>query len=160
MYKLFYKRILICILLFSFHLTFAQKSNRSQNVIVKMKNEKEYKGNILENNEKTILLKDSYGKIALPISSIDTIEDDDYQGKHNFDNPIPSKYFITGSAIPIKKGEGYYNNTFLSVNSINYGLTDYVSVGGGFELISLLGGTPIWFVNSKMGSFFTSSGVL
>jgi len=57
------------------------------------------------------------------------------------------------SAIPLEAREGYYKNTLLSLNAVNYGLTRHLSVGGGVELISILTGRdsgPIYFVNAKL----------
>ncbi|HNZ85615.1 MAG TPA: hypothetical protein PKN90_04720, partial [Paludibacteraceae bacterium] len=36
----------------------------------------------------------------------------------------------------LKKGEGYYQNTMLLLNSFNVGITDYFSIGGGIEFLS------------------------
>lgn len=42
-----------------------------------------------------------------------------------------SRYLFAPSAIPLRKGEGYYQNIFLLMNGFNYGITDHVSIGGG-----------------------------
>ncbi|MFM8432081.1 MAG: hypothetical protein ACKOA1_04720, partial [Bacteroidota bacterium] len=55
---------------------------------------------------------------------------------------------------PLKRGEGYYQNTYLLLNSVNVGVTDNISIGGGFELISLFSsgsGGPIFFLTPKVG---------
>lgn len=116
-----------------------------------MKNGEEYKGEILEKNDKTIVLKTVNGKIDLIATNVEKIEDESYTGEYRYDNPTPSKYFIGGSAIPLKKGKGYYNNSLLLLNSVNYGISDNVSIGGGFEFVTLFQGIPLWFVNSKVG---------
>jgi hypothetical protein len=59
------------------------------------------------------------------------------------------------SAIPLEAGEGYYKNTLLSLNAVNYGLTRHFSVGGGVELISILTGRdsgPVYFANAKLAA--------
>ena len=53
-------------------------------------------------------------------------------------NPNATRYFFSPSAIPIRKGEGYYQNIYGVANFVNYGITDNISIGGGMELITLL----------------------
>lgn len=130
---------------------FAQADNKTKEVIVTMQNGVEYKGKIIAKNDKIIVLATVNGKIDLIATNVKTIEEEKYQGKYSYDNPTPSKYFLGGSAIPLKKGKGHYNNSLLILNSVNYGISDHVSIGGGLEFISLFQGYPIWFVNSKVG---------
>jgi hypothetical protein len=42
-----------------------------------------------------------------------------------------SRYLFAPSAIPLKKGEGYYQNVYFLMNGAHYGLTDRWSLGGG-----------------------------
>jgi hypothetical protein len=42
-----------------------------------------------------------------------------------------SRYLFAPSAIPLKKGDGYYHNAMLLVNGCHFGVTDNWSVGGG-----------------------------
>ncbi len=42
-----------------------------------------------------------------------------------------SRYFFAPSALPLKKGEGYYQNVYFLMNGAHYGLTDRWSIGGG-----------------------------
>jgi hypothetical protein len=50
----------------------------------------------------------------------------------------PLNYFAAHTAIPLQKGEGYYQAAQLIFHSVNYGLTKYCSVSGGFEVINFL----------------------
>lgn len=66
-----------------------------------------------------------------------------------------SHYLFGQSAIPLEQGDGYYKNTLLSVNAVNYGLTRHLSVGGGVELLSIITGResgPVYFVNAKLAA--------
>jgi outer membrane scaffolding protein for murein synthesis (MipA/OmpV family) len=50
----------------------------------------------------------------------------------------------------MRKGEGYWSNKLLFVNSYHHGLTDNIAVGGGFEIITTLFAlTPTPFANLK-----------
>lgn len=42
-----------------------------------------------------------------------------------------SRYLFAPSAIPLRKGEGYYHNVMFLVNGCHYGITDRWSIGGG-----------------------------
>lgn len=70
-------------------------------------------------------------------------------GEYWFENPNSTRYLFSPSAFNLKKGEAYYQNTYLVINSFNYGLTDNFSIGGGFEFISALSGDPIFFITPK-----------
>lgn len=66
-----------------------------------------------------------------------------------------SHYLFGQSAIPLEQGDGYYKNTLLSVNAVNYGLTRHLSVGGGVELLSIITGResgPVYFLNAKLAA--------
>ncbi|MBB1284726.1 hypothetical protein HRH25_10120 [Flavisolibacter sp. BT320] len=80
-------------------------------------------------------------------------------------NPRPTNYFFWPSAINLKKGEGYFQNNMLFLNSVHYGVTDNISIGGGLEFISLFSGTPVLFFTPKVTfpagkNFHAGAGVL
>ena len=120
-------------------------------VIIKMKNGDEFKGVIVQQNEESILLKTVNGEINLIASQIKSVENQDYTGKFNFEYPHDTRYFFGPSGIPLKKKKAYYQNILVTTNFINYGLTKNISVGGGFEFISTIMGSPIWFLTPKVG---------
>ena len=75
-----------------------------------------------------------------------------YEGKYSFPNPHDTHYFLGSSGAPLGKGKGYYQNIMVSINSVNYGVTKNISIGGGLELISLFKArNPIWFLTPKVG---------
>lgn len=63
-----------------------------------------------------------------------------------FENPNATRYLFGPSAFNLKKGEGYYQNTMLLLNSFNVGITDYFSIGGGIEFLST-------FITLSQGNF-------
>jgi hypothetical protein len=76
------------------------------------------------------------------------------KGTYWFRNPNPTRYLFGPSAFNLKKGEGYYQNTYILLNSFNVGVTDHITVGGGFELIStFFSGSegPIFLLTPKIG---------
>jgi hypothetical protein len=64
---------------------------------------------------------------------------------------LASRYFFSPSAINMRKGDGYYQNTWFSLQSFNYAITNNITIGGGFELFSLLLGHPLFFFTPKIG---------
>jgi hypothetical protein len=61
-----------------------------------------------------------------------------------FDNPHPTRYFFGPSAIPLKKGERYYQNAYVLANSVQYGMNDNFSIGGGAVIPFAFFITPKW----------------
>ena len=46
-------------------------------------------------------------------------------------------YCLPPTAIPLKQGEGYYQNIYLYVNMFNYGIINNLSIGAGFDIITM-----------------------
>ena len=155
MNKLLSKILLLGVLMFAMNTGFAQTDTdtlkQNQTVIIKMKNGDEFKGTITKQDSETIVLKTVNGEINLIAANVRSIENDDYKGKFAFANPHDTRYFFGPSGIPVKKRKGYYQNVLVTTNFVNYGLTKNISIGGGFEFISTLLGSPIWFLTPKVG---------
>lgn len=154
--KLFFKFFLfVSILFFNILEIYCQTPidtiKKSERVVVKMNNGDEFRGKILSRDQNTIVLETTNGTLNLISSNVRSINIDSYKGKFRFPNSNETRYFFGPSAIPIKKGKGYYQNVLLTTNFINYGITRNFSIGGGVEFISLLFGSPIWFLTPKVG---------
>lgn len=96
------------------------------------------------------------GDVSVPKTSVErVVRLDDvsvHAGVYWFPNPHDTRHLIGPSAIPLRKGEGYYQNTYLLLNSFAVGVTNHVSISGGFELLSTFasgGSTPIFFLTAK-----------
>src|SRR5690606_24732365 len=111
-------------------------------------------GVFLGQTEGVLRLKtDSAGEVLIPhnqIKSTKILDDTRLRdGEYWFENPNATRYLFSPSAYSLKKGEAYYQNTYLVINSLNYGITDNFTIGGGFEFISTLSGDPIFFITPK-----------
>lgn len=53
-------------------------------------------------------------------------------------NTYGSHYFLSFTAIPLKKRSGFYKNTMVSLSTVAYGLTNNLSVAGSLDLVSLI----------------------
>lgn len=82
-----------------------------------------------------------------------------YKGDYWFPNPNATRYFFAPSAIPLEKGEGYYQNAYVIANSANFGVSSNISIGGGLLL-------PVAaYITPKIGfriadNFYLGAGVL
>ena len=155
MKNLLLKIFLLGLFTFSCNNVFSQTETdtlkQEQIVVIKMKNGDEYKGTISKKDSETIVLKTVNGEINLVATNVRSIENYNYEGKFEFANPHDTRYFFGPSGIPIKKGKGYYQNVLVTTNFANYGITKNISIGGGFEFISTVLGSPIWFLTPKVG---------
>ena len=151
-----FKKILFFSLLFLSNIDLYSQApidtiKKSERVVVKMNNGDEFRGKILSRDQNTVILETTNGTLNLKSSNVRSINIDSYNGKFRFPNSNETRYFFGPSAIPIKKGKGYYQNVLLTSNFVNYGLTKNFSFGGGVEFISLLLRNPIWFLTPKVG---------
>jgi len=64
------------------------------------------------------------------------------RGSTWFANPNATRYFFAPSAIPLKKQEGYFQNAYLLANSVNVGITNNITIGGGVVIPLLFYVTP------------------
>lgn len=104
-------------------------------------------GKLASKTESTLsILTQNLGQITLSksaIKSIKIIEESQIKnGQYLFPNPHPTRYFFGPSAIPLKKGEKYFQNAYLLSNSIQIGLSDQFSIGGGVVIPFLFYITP------------------
>lgn len=138
-----YTHFLIYLLLFcSFQLGYSQDTNNKQVYRVTLNDKSSYIGEITEETTSTlVLINQTTGvKTELPTTQIQkkellsesSIKNNEYW----FENPNATRYLFGPSAFNLKKGEGYYQNTMLLLNSFNVGITDYFSIGGGIEFLS------------------------
>ena len=70
------------------------------------------------------------------ILSLATVASSDmHDGEYWFPDPHATRLFFAPTGRTLKRGEGYYSNTYLLFNGVNVGATDRVSIGGNISLI-------------------------
>ena len=97
--------------------------------------------------------------LEAPEVKADSLEKDQVVAKRHswYPNPNATRYFFAPSAFNLKKREGYYQNSYLILNSVNYGITNHFSIGASLELLStfssLASGSfePIFLITPKVG---------
>jgi len=130
-----------------------QDSTLSPNthVTVKMSNGDTFNGFLIQQNDTTVLVHNENGKFILFASKVRNISKYSLRGKYGFENPHDTRYFFGPTAIPIGKKTGYYQNVLVAFNFVNVGISKNISIGGGFEFISTVLGTPIALITPKVG---------
>ncbi len=148
--------LFVLLLAFSCTTSFGQTETENrvvQTVEVKMNDGEKFQGQLVRQDEQNIVLLTKNGEIKLDASKMKYIKDvEPYEGKYSFRNPNDTRYFFGTSAKTLKKGEGYYQNINVLFNAVNVGITDNISIGGGFEFIStVIVQEPLWFLTPKVG---------
>jgi len=151
----------LALIIFSISLI-AQEIDSNPSVVVITKDGTELKGLLTLDTDKSIILKTSYGEITVERENIKsltyinkesietTIKDDSYASTH---------HYLTQSGYALRKGQSYYENTYLFWNSYTHGFTDNFSLSLGGEAISLLVSEfPVLFVTPKLSFPFKGGG--
>jgi hypothetical protein len=108
-------------------------------------------GTLVSENEQEIVLDTrELGQVTIERNNIQSMEKVDpsriREGQYWFRNPQSTRYLFAPNAIGIPKGEGYYQNTWILLNNVNYGVTDNLSLGAGTVPVFLFGANalPFW----------------
>jgi hypothetical protein len=172
MKKLKYILIIGFALLFIASPAFSQANvsdSQTKKYLITLKDGSSMQGTIVSENSLEInLVTENIGTVAVKRDQIKTmvlLDQTNYRkGKYWFPNPNYSRYFIS-PGIQLKKGEGYYQNVDLALNTASYGITSFFTIGGGVELYSTFSGHPIFIIMPKLGfqvanSFWLGGGIL
>lgn len=147
--------IVLSLMFLSLTFSYAQvdepESDTSRYVIVELQNGKELQGTVLEQNLDGVkLLTDKGEERIIPWSSISSVKDvnpeDLIEGELFYHNLQATRYFFGPNGFALRQGEGYYQNTWIFVNQVSYGVSDNITVGFGIVPLFLLAGTPspVW----------------
>jgi hypothetical protein len=119
--------------------------------MVETRDGNEFTGNILFEDSTGIILHSSiYGELHIPASHIkkrkEIRSDLLVNGEYWFGNPHATRYFFGPTVHGLQQGEGYYQNTWILLNQVHYGISKYLSLGGGIMPLFLFAGapTPVW----------------
>lgn len=105
---------------------------------------------VSDTDEEVVLDTRRVGDVTLQRTEIERMEPLDparfRDGEYWFRNPQSTRYFFAPNALGIPEGEGYYQNTWILLNNVNYGVSDHFSIGGGTIPVFLFGADaiPVW----------------
>jgi hypothetical protein len=113
---------------------------------------------VSENVKQLVISTKTFGLVTIETSKIKTkkeiFEESFKKGEYWFENPNATRYIIGPSAFTLKKGEGYYQNLYLFGQSVNVGITDHLTIGGGTEIASPIfaqQAPKVFFLTPKIG---------
>ena len=111
----------------------------------------DYIGNLVSQDaDKVVIRTTSIGEIAIPKSQIKVMEpvkkEQMVDGDFWYESPHNTRYFWAPNGYGLRKGEGYYQNTWVLLNQAAYGVSDNFSIGVGMIPTFLFGaeGFPFW----------------
>lgn len=112
-------------------------------------------GSIIQIDSVNIVLQTSVTAMTIPIAKISEIKEiragSIRNGEYWFTNPNATRLFFGPTAHMLKKGEGYFSDTYLFFPQIVFGLTDNITMGGGVSLFPGAGGDQIVYFMPKAG---------
>ena len=117
----------------------------SKTVIVDMVDGIRLQGKLLERRGDTVVLETvTFGVMNLNIKNIKNISAVEKMQMHGkefwFENPHASRNFFVPTGFGLRKGEGYYQNTYLYLQTVSYGFTDNFTVGVTADIIGPITG--------------------
>jgi hypothetical protein len=96
------------------------------------------KGEITEIGNDEIVFQTDMGKFNIKIAKIMEIKEVPEStfkgGQYWFPNPNRTRLYFSQTGRLLRKGEGYFSDWYLFFPGVNYGLTDNITVGGGFSI--------------------------
>ncbi|MEI6276798.1 MAG: hypothetical protein WCP08_12450 [Prolixibacteraceae bacterium] len=139
--------ILTLALILSGLASFAQETSRVKIYHIETTDGNSYTGQVVSSDSVKVLLRtEKLGDITILHSDIRkkiALEASQVKGnKIWLENPQSTRYFFSPNGYGLKKGEGYYQNVWVLVNSFAVGINDYVSIGGGIIPLFLFAGAP------------------
>lgn len=160
--------LILSFLILSLNPIFSQRAinthqfETSKIYLLQLQDGTQFIGNFLSRDSLNIVISSlSIPKVEIPIGRIKHFEEVNPKnirnGEYWFPNPNATRYLFAPSAFTLKKGEGYYQNTYLFLNSLNVGITDHISIGGGIEFLSTFSSLsegsfqPVIFITPKIG---------
>jgi len=110
-------------------------------------------GELISETENSVTIRtESAGNITISrenIKEMTLIDSERMRGDAYWhENPQSTRYLFAPNALGIKKGTGYYQNTWILFNNVNYGVTNNFSIGAGTVPLFLFGAsaTPFWIM--------------
>ena len=129
------------------------------NVVVILKDGSQMSGRVVHKDTEAITLRNSAGlEIKIPISSIRTIKLVEKVSETIFSRVDPnySRLLFAPTGRPLQKGDGYFSDHYIFFPSVAYGLSNNVSLMGGFTIIPGLNlGRQLFYLAPRVGANFS-----
>ncbi len=104
----------------------------------------------------TVEFETEFATMSIAISDIETVRivstENIRDGRYWFPNPNRTRLYFAPTARMLKQGEGYFADYYLFFPSLTWGITDYISFGGGMSLFPGIGfGNQLFYFTPKIG---------
>ncbi|UCC45686.1 MAG: hypothetical protein JSU65_07135 [Candidatus Zixiibacteriota bacterium] len=124
--------------------------------IIKLDDGSTLVGEITSVGPNEIRFKANIGEISIEIARIREITEvssDRFRGgQYWFPNPNRTRLYFGPTGRTLKAGEGYFSDYMLFFPGISYGLTDFVTIGGGMSVFPGLGmDKQLFYFTPKVG---------
>ncbi|REL25037.1 hypothetical protein DYD21_16100 [Rhodohalobacter sp. SW132] len=106
-------------------------------IVLTLTDGSQLQGEILSVTDTELELQKQAGRIFVRLDRIEVIHtaDPDAPLRRWFKNPNTSRLFVSPTARPLQKGQGYYQNVYIFISGLSYGITDNFSVTGGISML-------------------------
>lgn len=107
---------------------------------------------VSETEQELTFNTEQLGQVTLKRANIRRMEEIDPEnfrdGEYWHRNPQSTRYLFAPNAIGLPQGEGYYQNTWILLNNLNYGISNHFSIGAGTVPVFLFGANtfPVWIL--------------
>ncbi len=113
-------------------------------------------GRITDIGDDEIKFQSDLGEMTISINKIveiKEVEDSAFrEGKYWFPNPNRTRLYFGTTGRMLKKGDGYISDTYIFFPGFAYGLTDNITIGGGFSIFPGLSmNEQLFFLTPKIG---------
>jgi hypothetical protein len=112
-------------------------------------------GRIVTVSADTVSFQTGAGTMQLAVKAIRDIRqisnDDLREGEYWFPNPNSTRLFFAPTGQQLKQGEGYFSDYELFFPGVAVGVTDNISIGGGFSLFPGTLSDQAYYVTPKVG---------
>ncbi len=126
-------------------------TDTSQLVSIETKDDNTFIGYIRQIETDYILVQtDKFGQIQIQkkdIRALRLVEQNQLvEGEYWSTDPNSTRYLFGPNGYGLRKGEGYYQNTWIFFNQVSYGITDNFTLGVGIIPLFIFAGasTPVW----------------
>ncbi|HJQ09423.1 MAG TPA: hypothetical protein VJ840_00150 [Gemmatimonadaceae bacterium] len=112
-------------------------------------------GRIISVASDTVTFQTQAGSMQVAASHIREIKEiplvQSRGGEYWFPNPNATRLFFAPTGQMLKKGEGYFSDYELFFPGVAYGVTDNVTIGGGFSLFPAAADEQVYYLTPKIG---------
>ena len=115
-------------------------------------------GQVIEVTPTTIRFASQFGETVIPRAVVAKVNESDadasHQGEFWPEDPSRTRLFFAPTARMLRQGEAYFADAYIFFPSMQYGITDALSIGAGLSLIPGLGiDRQLYYITPKLAVY-------